>query len=148
MSPSISSHVASTCLISYCGSVHPISPFFFSVAVLLLLSVEPTTPVPSRVAFQWRARPSSYNGDHNSSEMAGPPPVDRRTRTTRTIPSKYVGTTLLCQHTPRLGFWSLLLVAGSAPHRRHLPSTCGRHFSSEHTLRPGLWSHQFTASWS
>ena len=37
------------------------------------------------------------------------------------------------EHTPRLGFWSLLLVAGHAPHRRHLPSTCGRHCSSDDT---------------
>ena len=51
------------------------------------------------------------------------------------------------EHTPRLGFWSLLLVAGHAPHRRHLPSTCGRHCSSEHTPRPGFWSHQVPASW-
>ena len=58
--------------------------------------MEPTTPVPSRVASQWRERPSSYNGDHNSSEMGGAPPVGRRTRTTRTTPSKYVRTTLLC----------------------------------------------------
>ena len=69
---------------------------FFFVAILLLLSIEPTTPVPSRVASQWRERPSSYNGDHNSSEMAGAPPVGRRARTTRTTPSKYVRTTLLC----------------------------------------------------
>ena len=39
------------------------------------------------------------------------------------------------EHTPRLGFWSLLLVAGHAPHGRHLPSTCGRQCSSEHTSR-------------
>ena len=69
---------------------------FFFVAILLLHSIEPTTPVPSRVASQWRERPSSYNGDHDSSEMAGAPPVGRRTRTTRTTPSKYVRTTLLC----------------------------------------------------
>ena len=69
---------------------------FFFVAILLLLSIEPTTPVPSPVASQWRERPSTYNGDHNSSEMAGAPPVGRRARTTRTTPSKYVRTTLLC----------------------------------------------------
>ena len=68
---------------------------FFFVAILLLLSIEPTTPVPSRVASQWRERPSSYNGDHNSSEMAGGPPVGHRARTTRATPSKYVRTTLL-----------------------------------------------------
>ena len=51
------------------------------------------------------------------------------------------------EHTPRLGFWSLLMVAGHAPHRGHLPSTCRRHCSSEHTPRPGFWSHQFPASW-
>ena len=72
-----------------------LSEFFF-VAILLLLSIEPTTPVPSRVASQWRERPSSYNGDHNSSEMAGASPVGRRALTTRTTPSKYVRTTLLC----------------------------------------------------
>ena len=69
---------------------------FFFVAILLLLSIEPTTPVPSRVASQWRERPSSYNGDHNSREMAGAPPVGRRVRTTWRTPSKYVRTTLLC----------------------------------------------------
>ena len=72
-----------------------LSDLFF-VAILLLISIEPTTPVPSRVASKWRERPSSYNGDHNSSEMAGAPPVGRRARTTRTTPSKYVQTTLLC----------------------------------------------------
>ena len=122
-------------------------PIFFFVEILLLLSIEPTTPVPSRVASQWRERPSSYNGDHNGSEMAGAPPVGRRTRTTRTTPSKYVRTTLPAENTPRLGFWSRVLVAGHAPHRRHLPSTCGRHCSSEHTSRPGFWSHQLPASW-
>ena len=69
--------------------------FFFVRAILLLLSIEPTTPVPSRVASQWRERPS-YNGDHNGSEMAGAPPVGRRARTTWTTPSKYVRTALLC----------------------------------------------------
>ena len=78
-----------------CGSGPPISPMFFFVAILLLLSIEPTTPVPSRVASQWRKRPSSYNGDHNSSEIAGAPPVGRRARTTRTTPSNYVRTTPL-----------------------------------------------------
>ena len=63
--------------------------------MLFLLSMEPTTPVPSRVAFQWRERLSSYHGDHNSSEMAGAPPVGRRARTTRTTPSNYVRMTLL-----------------------------------------------------
>ena len=72
-----------------------ISDIFF-VAILLLLFIEPTTPVPSGVASQWRERPSTYNVDHNSSEMAGAPPVGRRARTTRTTPPKYVRTTLLC----------------------------------------------------
>ena len=40
-------------------------------------------------------RPFFYNGDHNSSEMAGAPPVGCRARTARTIPSNYVRTTLL-----------------------------------------------------
>ena len=70
-----------------------LSDLFF-VAILFLLPIEPTTPVPSRVASQWRKRPSSYNGDLNSSEMAGAPPVGRRARTTRTTPSNYVRTTL------------------------------------------------------
>ena len=68
---------------------------FFFVAILLSLSIEPTTPVPLRVASQWRERPSSYNGHHNSSEMAGAPPVGRRARTTQTTLSEYVRTTLL-----------------------------------------------------
>ena len=72
-----------------------LSDLFF-VAILLFLSIEPTTLVPSRVATQWRERPSSYNGDHNSGDMAGAHPVGRRTRTTRTAPFKYVRTTLLC----------------------------------------------------
>ena len=78
--------------------------YFFFVAILLLLSIEPTTPVPSRVASQWRERPSSYNGDHNGSEMAGAPPVGRRVRTTRTTPSNYVRTTLIfgAHSSPRL----------------------------------------------
>ena len=87
--------------------------FFFVRVILPLLSIEPTTPVPSRVASQWRERPSSYNGDHNSSEMAGAPPVGRRARTTRTTPSKYVRTTLLCgAHSssrilvPPVGYWA------------------------------------------
>ena len=42
----------------------------------------------------------------------------------------------------------LLLVAGLIPHGRHLPNTCGRQFSSEHTPRLGFRSHQFPASWS
>ena len=67
----------------------------FFVAILLLLSIEPTTPDPCRLASQWRERPFSYNGDHNSSEMPGAPPVCRRARTTRTTPSNYVRTTLL-----------------------------------------------------
>ena len=79
----------------YCGSISPISPIVVFVAILLLLSVEPTTPVPSWVASQWRERPSSSNGDHNSGEMAGAPPVRRRARTTRKTPSDYVRTTLL-----------------------------------------------------
>ena len=58
-------------LTCYCGSVPPTSPIFFFMAVLLLLSIEPTTAVPSRVASQWRERPSIYNGDHNSSKIAG-----------------------------------------------------------------------------
>ena len=74
----------------------PIRALVLFCSDLLLLSIEPTTPVPSRVASQWRKRPSSYNGDHNSSEMAGVPPAGRGTRTTRTTPSKYVRTTLLC----------------------------------------------------
>ena len=86
---------------------------FVLVAIFLSLSNEPTTPVPSRVASQWSERPSSYNGDHNSSEMAG----------------------------------AFLLVVGHVPHGRHLPTTCERHCYSEHTPRPGFWSHQFPASW-
>ena len=81
-------------LTCYCGSVPPISPIFL-VAILLLLSIELTTLAPSRVASQWRERPSFYNGDHNSSEMAGAPPVGRYARTTRTTPSNYMRTTLL-----------------------------------------------------
>ena len=95
MSPLITLHVASTSLTCYCSSVRPISPIFFLVAILLLLPIEPTTPVPSWVASQWRECLSSYNSDHNSSEMAGAPPVGRRARTTRTTPSNYVRTTLL-----------------------------------------------------
>ena len=66
---------------------------FIFVAILLLLTLESATPVPSRVASQWRERPSSYNGDHNSSEMAGAPAVGRRAGTPRTTPSNYVRTT-------------------------------------------------------
>ena len=40
----------------------------------------------------------------------------------------------------------LLLVAGHVPHGRHLPTTCGRHCSSEHTPRLGFWRNQFPAS--
>ena len=40
----------------------------------------------------------------------------------------------------------ILLVAGHLPHGRYLPTTCGRHCSSEHTPRLGFWSHQFPAS--
>ena len=68
---------------------------FFFVANLLLLFIEPTTPVPSRVASQWRESRSSYNGEHNSCEMAGVPSVGRRARTTQTTPSEYVRTTLI-----------------------------------------------------
>ena len=80
-------------LACYCGSVSPFSPIHVFVAILLSLLIEPTTPVPSRVASQWRESLSSYNSDHNSSEMAGAPSVSRRARTTRTTPT--VGTTLL-----------------------------------------------------
>ena len=85
---------------------------FFFEAILLSLSIEPTTPVSSRVASQWRERPSSYNGDPNSSEMAGAPRVGRRARTKRTTPSNYVRTTLLFG----AHFSSRLLVA-SVPSR-------------------------------
>ena len=93
--PSMTSHVASTSLTCYCSSVPPISPILFFGAILLLLPIKPTTPVFSRVASQWRERPSSYNNDHNSSEMAGTPPVGLRARTARTTPFNYVRTTLL-----------------------------------------------------
>ena len=63
--------------------------------LLFLLYIEPTTPVPVRVASQRRERFSSYNGDHDSTEMAGAPPVGRRARTTRATPANYVRTTLL-----------------------------------------------------
>ena len=63
--------------------------------MFLLRSIEPTTPVPSRVASQWRERPSSSSGDRNLSEMAGTPLIVRGSRTTRTTPSNYVRTTLL-----------------------------------------------------
>ena len=106
-----------------------LSDLFF-VAILLLLSIEPTTPVPSRVASHRRERPFSYNGGYNSSEMAGASPVDRRTRTTRRHLPSTCGRHCSTEHTLRLGFWSLLLVAAHAPHRRHLPSTCGRLCSS------------------
>ena len=59
-----------------------------------MLSIEPTTHVPSRVASHCRERPSSSTGDHNSSEMAGAPPVGRRARATRTTTSNYVRTAL------------------------------------------------------
>ena len=39
-----------------------------------------------------------------------------------------------------------LLVTGHVPRGRHLPTTCGRHCSSEQTPRLGFWSHQFPAS--
>ena len=39
-----------------------------------------------------------------------------------------------------------LLIAGHAPHGRHLPTTCGLHCSPEHTPRLGFWSHQIPAS--
>ena len=67
----------------------------FFVATFLLLPIEPTTPVPSRVVSQWTERPFSYNGDHNSSEMAGAPPVHSRACIIRTTPSNCVRTTLL-----------------------------------------------------
>ena len=73
-----------------CGSVLPPS----LILVLLWLSIEPTTPVSSRVASKWRERHSFYNGDPNSSEMARAPPVGRREGTKRTAPSNYVRTTL------------------------------------------------------
>ena len=86
---------------------------FVLVAILYLLSIEPTTPVPSRMASQWRERPSSNNGDHNSSEMAGAPPVGRRVRTARTTPFSYVRTTVLfgahssCRlWVPPVGLWT------------------------------------------
>ena len=79
--------------------------------------------------------------------MIGAPPVGRRTRTTRTTPSKYVRTTLLCGAlssswilVPPVGRWARIT--------QMTPSeSCGRHCSSEHTPRPGFWSHQFAASW-
>ena len=72
-----------------------LSDFVF-VAIVLLLPIETTTIVPSRFASRWKERPSSYIGDHIRSEMAGAPPVICRARSTRTTPSKYVRTTLLC----------------------------------------------------
>ena len=140
--PPTTRHVASTSLTCYCGSVPPISSILVFVAIFLLFPIEPTTIVPSRVASQWRERPSSYNGDHNSSEMAGGspstyhtddtsnyvrttlpfgahsssrllvPPVGRRTRTTQTIPSEYVRTTLL------FGAHSLSRILVALVHRR------------------------------
>ncbi len=128
-----------------------LSDFFF-VAILLLLSIEPTTPVPSRVASQWRERPSSYNGDHNSSEMAGAPPVGRRARTTRTTPSKYVRTTLLCgAHSssrilvPPVGCWArttqrtlseygrTTLLFGAHPSSRPLAASVHRQLVIDHS---------------
>ena len=70
-----------------------LSDIFF-VAILLLLSIEPTTPVPSWVSSQRKEHPSSYNDDHNISEMAGAPAFGRRARTTRKKPSNFVQTTL------------------------------------------------------
>ena len=72
-----------------------ISPIVVFVAILLLISIEPSTPVPAREASQWEERPSSSNDDHYTSEMAGAPPVGRRARTTMTTSSDYVRTTLL-----------------------------------------------------
>ena len=96
-------------LTCYCSRVPPnVSDIYFLVAILLLLSIEPTTHVPSGVASQWRERPLSYNGDHNSSDMTGAPPVGRRARTTRTTPSNYyVRTTMLFGAHSSSRFWSL-----------------------------------------
>ena len=63
-------------------------------------------PVPPRVDSQWKKHPSSYDGDHNSSEMAGAPPVCRWARTTRTTVPITRGGYCSSEHTPRLGFWS------------------------------------------
>ena len=125
---------------------------FFFVAILLLLSIEPTTPVPSRMASQWRERPSSYNGNHNSSEMSGAPPVGRRARTTRTTPSKYVRTTLLCgTHSssrilvPPVGCWACTtrrtlseygrttLLFGAHPSSRPLAASVYRQLVIDHS---------------
>ena len=126
--------------------------FFFVRAILLLLSIEPTTPVSSRVASQWRERPSSYNGDHNSSEKAGAPPVGHRACTTRTTPSKYVRTTLLCgAHSsfrilvPPVGCWArttqrtlseygrTTLLFGAHPSSRPLAASVHRQLVIDHS---------------
>ena len=60
-------------LTCYFGSVPPISPIVVFVAILLLFSIEPPTPVSSRVASQWRERLCSSNGDHyRSKDGRGP----------------------------------------------------------------------------
>ena len=77
------------------AALFQISVILSFAAILLLLFIEPTTPVPLRVASQWRECASSYNGYRISSEMAGAPPVGRRPRTRRTTPPNYGRTTLL-----------------------------------------------------
>ena len=66
-----------------------------------LLSIEPATSVPLRVASQRRERSSSPDGDRNNSETAGPPPVGHRARAARTTTC---GRQRSWEHAPFLGF--------------------------------------------
>ena len=112
-----------------------------------MFSIEPTTPVLSPLASQWRERPSSSNGDHNSSETEGAPLVGRHSRTTRTTHSDYVRTTLLFEAYSLsqllVASVSRQLVTWTTPQWR-----CPRLTHQGHTPRLGFWSHQFPASWS
>ena len=55
---------------------------------------------------------------------------------------------LLQRRTAVIWQGALLLVTGHVRHGRHLPTTCGRHCSSEHTPGFDVWPHQFPTSWS
>ena len=132
-------------LTCYCGGVPSISPILFSAAILLLLSIEPTIPVPSRVASQWMERPSSWNGDYNGSEMAEAPPVGRQAHPTRTTPSNHVRTTLLFGAHSSSRLWSHQFPASCVTWTTS-QRNCPNPIHQDHTPCPGFSSHQFPAS--
>ena len=70
--------------------------FFFFIAILLLLSIDPTTPVPSRVASQWRERLPPTTATTTTVSRQGPLLlVAGHVPYIRATPSNYVLTTLL-----------------------------------------------------